>query len=486
MFTRTRVRLSIGPLLLLGATTIAAEDDGRSEVAPICRVGTTKQLFIDDHVIDEIVGLKRVMNQPERHPDNPLVVPEHPWEGSVLEMPTVVWDDRQKLFHMYYWALHSEAIYTCYARSKDGIAWEKPMLGLHKGPDGTTDNNIVLRGEGTQARTRYVAINPYSAGPGKRFVTMYIDNVPGLTEFVGYSPDGIHWTTVAKLGDLRNVTGGPPTPNPRFFLIEQRWASDPDHRYRGIWRTESHDLKTWGGGTWIVQRLPDDDPNLEFYHAASHFLGTHTYHGLHLGYLYPFHTEADGEKLANGTRMAGTIDTSLMVSRDTIHWQRVDRTKPFLPNGSQGSWDAGMLFGMPEIVVGDQLRFYYCGIRFEHAAKNNEGALGLATLRLDGFVSLEAGNDPGTLVTRPFELAGGTLELNVEAPEGEVLVEILDQKGASIAGFAGEQADVLRGVDSLRLRPTWKSNKLESLKGKTVRLKITLTRGKLYALQVKP
>ena len=132
---RSHVLLSFALLLPVGATTFARAADGRGCVAPICCVGTTKQLFIDDHVIDRIVGLKRVLNQPRRHPENPLLVPEHPWEGRILETPIVLWDDQKKLFHMYYWALHAEKIFNCYARSKDAVHWEKPILGLYEGPD---------------------------------------------------------------------------------------------------------------------------------------------------------------------------------------------------------------------------------------------------------------------------------------------------------------------------------------------------------------
>ena len=32
-------------------------------------------------------------------------------------------------------------------------------------------------------------------------------------------------------------------------------------------------MKIWTGGRLVVERLVDDDPNLEFYHACSHFLG---------------------------------------------------------------------------------------------------------------------------------------------------------------------------------------------------------------------
>lgn len=476
---------AILPICAVGA--LAAETEP-SDGQPACSVGTTKQLFLDDYVVDRVDGLEKVLYQANRHPDNPILVPEHPWEGRALEAPIVFWDEDLKRFRMYYWAMHSDAIYTCYATSEDGIRWERPVLGMHEGPDGSKENNIVLRGEGTQARTRYVVRNPYSEDPAKRYVAMYIDNVPGLTEFIAYSPDGLRWTTAVKIGDLRNVTGGPPTSNPRFFLIEQRWRPGAEHRYRAIWRTESQDLETWGGGTWAILRQADDDPNLEFYHATSHFLGTQTYHGLHLGYYYPYHTEPEGAKLADGTRMAGTIDTSLMVSRDTIRWHLVDRNRPFLPTGPKDAWDAGMVFGSPEIVVGDELRFYYGAWRLEHSAGvKNDGGIGLSTLRLDGFVSVEPIGQEGALTTRPFEVAGAKLELNVDARGGAASVEVLDPHGEPIPGFGRHEAVIIQAVDGLRVEPRWNGRAdPNGLVGRTVRLRFHLKNAKLYAFQIQP
>jgi len=451
-------------------------------------VGLQKQLFIDDHVIDRMVGLRRVLQQARRHRRNPLVKPEHAWEGTALESPIVFRDDELKLFRMYYWAIGPDAIYTCYATSPDGISWRKPVLGLHAGPDGSKRNNIVLRGKGPSARTRYVVRNPYSDDPARKFLAMYIDNTPGLTEYIAYSPDGLNWTTANTIGDLRRVTGKPPTPNPRFFLVEQGWVSGSKNRYRGIWRTESQDLETWGGGTWAIRRQSDDDPNLEFYHAASHFLGEHTYHGLHLGYYYPFHTEAGGKKLANGTRMAGTVDTSLMVSRDTIRWQLVDRKTPLLPTGGKGCWDAGMVFASPEVIAGDELRLYYGAWRKEHSAgATNDGAIGLASLRLDGFVSLEPKNGSGGLVvTRPFKLAGGSLQVNADARKGRLLVEVLDRAGKPVDGLGAATCRPV-STDRLRHEIRWSgTTRLEDLKGEIIRLRFRLSgKAALFAFAIR-
>ena len=444
-----------------------------------------RQLFIDDGAIERMEGAKRVLNQPRRHTDKPIIRAEHPWEGRTVDAPIVLWDPEQRCYHMYYWTHYDkdDRIFNCYAKSKDGIKWTKPMLGLYEGPDGTKQNNIVLRGQGRQARMRYVSINPHAQNRDERFVALYIDNVPGLTEFAGVSPDGIHWKTTAKIGDLRNVTGGPPTPNPRFFLVEQKWDhSKHKHRYRAIWRTESKDLKTWTGGGYAVQLAPDDSRHLEFYHATSHFLGCQTYQGLHLGYLYDYHTNPAGKKLKDGVRMSGTIDTELMVSRDTIHWTRIAPGKPFFPCGPKGSWDAGMVFLKPEIVVQEEVWFYYGAWALEHAAADNRCAIGLARLRLDGFVHIEPVKDEATLTTKPFKLTGRHLTLNADAQQGSIRVAVLDDQRNERAGFTQKQCRPIT-EDGLRLAVRWEGGtSLSALLGKEVRLRFWLGgKAKLYA-----
>ena len=44
--------------------------------------GLEKQLFIDNYVIADMAGIQKVLNSPQRHPQNPIVVPDQPWEGT--------------------------------------------------------------------------------------------------------------------------------------------------------------------------------------------------------------------------------------------------------------------------------------------------------------------------------------------------------------------------------------------------------------------
>ena len=46
-------------------------------------IGTKKQLFIDDLVIDEVHGVTRNLNQPAKYVGNPIMIPLHPWEEAL-------------------------------------------------------------------------------------------------------------------------------------------------------------------------------------------------------------------------------------------------------------------------------------------------------------------------------------------------------------------------------------------------------------------
>jgi hypothetical protein len=75
--------------------------------------------------------------------------------------------------------------------------------------------------------------------------------------------------------------------------------------------------------------------------------------------------------------------------------------------------------------------------------------VGLATLRRDGFVSINVGVDGGTMTTRAFVFLGDTLVLNADASQGSVSVEALDLDGKPIDGF-GIDASVTLTKDDIR------------------------------------
>src|SRR5207248_3048840 len=151
------------------------------------------------------------------------------------------------------------------------------------------------------------------------------------------------------------------------------------------------------------------------------------------------------------------VDVQLAFSRNGVTWQRVGKDGAitaqelrgdrdwkkaaeqavFIPYGGfQKEWDWGQIYPHhPPLVVGDEIRFYYTGISGRHWSTYHkdkpEHSVGLATLRLDGFVSVEAKKE-GTLTTRPLVFLGDTLVVNANASGGSLRVEALDSEGKPI------------------------------------------------------
>jgi len=107
---------------------------------------------------------------------------------------------------------------------------------------------------------------------------------------------------------------------------------------------------------------------------------------------------------------------------------------------------------------------------------------GLATLRLDGFVSVEADIE-GTLATKPLIFLGETLVVNANAEGGALVVEAVDSKGQVIAGFAAADCTPIT-TDSVRHIVAWKENTdCYLLQARPIRLRFHLKQSKLYSFE---
>ena len=146
-----------------------------------------------------------------------------------------------------------------------------------------------------------------------------------------------------------------------------------------------------------------------------------------------------------------------------------------------------MILPNAPVVRDDRIWIYYTGWNIpyneEAMTRTHEGwvekgirmqrAIGVATLRLDGFASLQAGGASGTLITRQLRCPGGSLQVNGDV-RGELKVEVLDAAGTPIPGFAAGDSVVIRG-DNLRHPVRWRGNQvLDSLRGRPVKLRFVL------------
>ena len=162
-------------------------------------------------------------------------------------------------------------------------------------------------------------------------------------------------------------------------------------------------------------------------------------------------------------RIDGVVEPQLTVSRDTISWKRY--REPFFHRGEPGSWDWGSIYCSGPVLHDNQLLFYYNGVNLTHNRRNAQltykekstSAKGLAVLRPDGYVSVEAESyAPGVLTTHRFrQESGGTVTVNADASAGELRYEVLEDTGAPIPGFTAAECDPIC-TDTFDAPLTWR------------------------------
>jgi hypothetical protein len=366
-----------------------------------------------------------------------------------------------------------------YATSPDGIAWQKPTLNLVDF-EGSTANNMVApdmyNPEGFS-----VLHEPDDPDPARRYKAFYWDHGFGpLVEHEGvmiygsgpkdgihvaFSPDGIHWKPHAKnpVLSVYSDTGQVVLYDPAI----QRYVAFGRFGFgRKVARTESKDFVTWTEPELVLEPDERDGPKTQFYGIS-----VNLYEGVYIGVLWMFRIE---------TRNIGQIDFQLCHSRDGKTWTRDPERTVFLPLGPTGAWDGGDMRGAcRSVILPDEVRFYYAGSAADHG-KGGETKIGmdigLATLRRDGWVSLDAGKKRGNLVTRKFVYPGGRLHVNYQGDWGKAEYSIYEGNSKPDNVTEGSiSGDLLNGTFSARrLSP--------ELTGKTVRLRLTMRDAKLYSL----
>lgn len=445
-----------------------------------------RQLLVDDFLIAETT-LERRFHQPAWHADCPVFKAETPWEfHGERNIPFAapfsdgVWfDPAERIFKM--WYLAGTGVFFGHATSADGIHWRRPALKTSRYGDN------VLNIEPVQRDSSTVWLDLDETDATRRFKMMYFR--AGLQMRV--SADGIHWS-----GSL----GAPGGSSDRctFYRdpFRQVWVYSIRGSEKGggvgrcrfygespqfgvpLWKN-FRDLPRWTCADSLdrVKAVAYDEFLPDLYN-----LDATPYESLMLG-LFSIHAQE-----AKGDRPKINYVT-LGYSRDGFHWHRPDR-RPFLDvSDDPKAWNYGNVqsAGGGCLIVGDKLYFYCSG---RNSGKNPDdgsgGSTGLAILRRDGFASMEAGENTAMLTTRPVRFSGRHLFVNVNAPKGELRVEVLDEAGHVLAPFTREACAPVR-ADSARQVVSWNgAADLAALAGKVVRFRFHLQRGGLYAFWVSP
>lgn len=474
-------------LFILTVLSLTAKGAGGEDNAPV-QMGSRLELFVDDFLIERMSGVSLRLHPPRIA--EKVVTFDQPWEGPSSAYVTVFQDG--DLYKMYYrgssgpvpegnpWEV------TCYAESRDGIHWTKPVLHLHEFR-GSKSNNIVWTGEGVHnfapfkdtrpgvpASEQYKAVGR-PAGSGKRKRT--------LIGFV--SPDGLHWKKASEEPLLTD--GAFDSLNVAFWdSVRGHYVAFYREFYRGfrwIRYSTSSDFLHWAPGT----RADFGQAPMEHLYTnatVAYFRAPHIY----LAFPKRFVTYRRNPVLETHPSASqydvitlGVSDGVMMSSRDGVHWNRF--LEAFIRPGRDSlNWSDrsnmvawGILPTTPDEIS------LYVSQRFHYPSSH----LRRAVLRTDGFVSVHAGVPGGAFVTKLLTFKGRQLVLNyATSAAGSIRVEILDANGLPISGFGREESPVLFG-DRIAHAVPWKSDAPGRFQGTPVRLRFLLRDADLYSLQFK-
>jgi len=223
---------------------------------------------------------------------------------------------------------------------------------------------------------------------------------------------------------------------------------------------------------------------LPYYRAPHIFLGFPTRYVHDRGILTPFN-----ETLAtHQSRRSGTsyTDGLLMISRDGEVFERWGEA--FIRPGPQGvgRWVYGDNYQNWGLV---ETKSDIPGEPNELSVYANEGArrgkgnrLRRYTLRIDGFVSMNAPLSGGEFTTKPLVFDGTRLILNLAtSAAGGIAVEIQDADGRPIPGYALSDCADLFG-DEIERTVTWGEKKdVSGLAGIPIRLRFLLKDADVYS-----
>jgi hypothetical protein len=381
-----------------------------------------------------------------------------------------------------------------YAESRDGLHWVKPKLGLVEF-SGTKQNNIIDVELGL-AYSFSCFIDPHEPDPDHKYKCCR-GRPSKIRVCHGHSPDGIRWT---PYNDGEPVTHRAADTHSQLLWDEdakvyrlftrtdfqRRIGAEMEVRgHRGMTNPDVKQNPTaWKlGRNWHFDRDPKEYRRRQVYSMTDWI-----YQGVHFALISLFEypdDQSEGPLDLQKRHQRDVLSFYIATSRDAdswdFHW--VYAGQPLVPRGPDGSFDKDMIIPPSNIITHqDRHWIYYAGSNERHGSARTNYGIGAATLRLDGFVALVAGDKSGTALTKPFELAGDRLEINADASRGSLQVEILDTAGRPLKGYV---SNPIR-TDALRIVPEWNEAKdLSKLKGQTVQVRFTLENAKLYAFHVR-
>jgi hypothetical protein len=469
------------PVLLLALTSALAAQ-------PI-DISSRLELFLDDTLIEGMQGAAMKMHEPR--PAGAVLQFDKPWEGRYVGYVTVLTDEG--LFRMVYRGLPtagkdgSNLETTCIAESNDGIHWAKPDLGLFE-VQGSRQNNVILAGMAPFSHNFAPFLDSRPNVPGEeRYKALAGTSETGLVPFV--SEDGLRWR---KMQDKAVITKGAFDSQNVAFWSESEgcyvcyfrsWSEGEFAGIRSVSRATSPDFLNW---TEPVQMSFGDTPKEHLYtnQTLPYFRAPHQYIALAARFM-PGRRVVPAEKaggLGGDAAYSGDCsDTVLMTSRGGSSYDRTFMEGFVRPGIGLENWTSRTNYPARGIIpAGTKEIAFFVQRRYGQ----DDHYLERMTLRVDGFVSVNAPYSGGEMITKPIQFAGKELVLNVStSAAGGARVEIQDAAGQALPGYSLDECLEIVGDEVERVVVWKKGSDVSALAGQPIRLRFVMKDADLYSLR---
>ena len=445
--------------------------------------------FFDDRRLRTVRGFERVFLEAEKHSADPVLWPTELWEERRVYLFGSVLPEKAG-YRMYYQTCsdHLEGpdkAMVCVADSEDLVTWCKPMIGTEPFRE-RRHTNIVLKCSGpAPLYSPSIIHDTGDMEASRRFKMLFWDSaVPGGKRGgnAAFSKDGLSWRRHGSellFDEPNDVVVTVRFPDGEFICYQTLLKKDPSQSYRRdnllgfrriIGRRTSRNFFEWSKPEIVLEPDRRDPADTQFYGLAAGRCAD-----LLVGLLWTYHAESQ------------TSDVQLAWSVDGRSWRRPEERIPLVGLGPLGGFDSHLIFTASEPVTHNgKIHILYGGFDGPHDSRTRAGAIGLATLREDGWCCLAAGDEWCELVTTALPFSPKNLLLNLDADEGECKAEILDGKLSPLPGFRLDECFPIAGVDDLRAPLRWRGGEPPLLSAGKWSLRLRARRARLFSILSAP
>lgn len=393
----------------------------------------------------------------------------------------------------------------CLAKSKDGINWERPNLGLVEF-NGNKDNNLIEFKSGRSMHTMGAIIfyEPDSPDESKRFKMAFLRG-PGLN--MAYSPDGVRWTespnnprTTAYIEPSGGVKWkGAYYVNGQGIL---NWSPDGYGTNRMLGTHISYDFENWTEATVMGFRRDSLPPR------PITRTGNRDGEQVHVGaalwnrenVIIGFYGQWHGHP--NNDLRWVSIDIGLVISHDAIHFSEPVPDFRMIEAAGSIPWFEPYakqipIYRAPALTqgqgfanVGDKTLFWYgiwgSPVEGIHVAQWQRDRLGY----LQPFVSANMSAKVAHVISAPVTVSGKDhrIKLNISglSKDAGVKVTLLDEQFREIPGYTAAES---KGPSASGLRELVTWTKGAAVEAATFRVRVDFvgedaSELKLYAVYI--